>query len=524
MPERLQSELPDRDAEQISDLVAPWAERTPGHPALRDPTGQWTYRQLADAILEARDWLEQSDVRPGDRVMMVCENCRAFVALLLAAGSIGAWPVPVNARLSAREVDEIREHCGARCVIYVPGASLFPARHAERHGVTISSVGILGDVGLGLFNHEAVPEPVEQKRMERVAVVLYTSGSTGRPKGVMLTQRNLLFAASGSAKIRALSPRDRITGILPIAHVAGLSVALLGTLISGATLYLFERFDPASMLRSLECDALTVLLGTPAMYSLLAEYASLKGIRSLNLPRLRVTSTAGAPLGPEVKSSAEKLFGLPLQNAYGMTECSPNIAQTRIEAPRSDTSVGPAFPGVEIRLLGDDREPVGEGEVGELWVRGPNIMKGYYREPEATASVLDHDGWFRTGDLARMEDGNLFIAGRAREMIIHFGFNVYPAEVEAVLDTHPAVARSAVIGRRSGEMHGDEEILAFVQPVSGLSPTPGELAEHAARALTPYKRPSRILVVPALPVTANGKVAKNELARIASRSFAENSA
>ena len=211
----------------------------------------------------------------------------------------------------------------------------------------------------------------------------------------------------------------------------------------------------------------------------------------------------------------EALFGLPLHNGYGVTECSPTIAQTRVEAPRSDTSIGPVFPGVEVKLVGPDGKRVAEDEVGELWVRGPNVMKGYYRAPEETAAAIDADGWFNTRDLARLEDGNLFIVGRTKELIVRFGLNVYPAEVEAVLNTHPAVVRSAVIGRSVAGVEGDEEVVAFVQLLPDSPHTTTELAEHAARHLAPYKRPSRILVTPVLPLTPTGKVVKAELAKMA---------
>jgi long-chain acyl-CoA synthetase len=501
--------------EHLSDLVKPWVERSSEQLALVEAAGQWTYGQLNRAVAKTQDWLDNSGVRPGDRVMIVCENCRAVVALLLASAGLDAWPVPVNARLSAREIDEIREHCGARRVIYTTSISVHARKHAERHGALVEPMGELGQIGLGPLNEATEPEPLNPDRAERVAALIYTSGTTGHAKGVMLTHRNLLFAVSGSARIRHLSPADRLYGLLPLSHIAGLSPTLLSALISGATLHLSQRFDPAAVIRALEHDGLTVLLGTPAMFALLVEYSRLKGLESLNCPALRIISTAGAPLQAALKSDVENFFGLPLQNAYGMTECSPNIAQTRIEAPRSDTSVGPAFPGMEIKLVDSERRPVAEGEIGELWVRGPNVMKGYYRAPEETAGVLDAEGWFNTRDLARLDAGSLFIVGRSKEMIVRFGFNVYPAEVEAVLNAHPGIVRSVVIGQPAQGAGGDEEIMAFVQPTPGTPLTVSEVAKHAAGQLAPYKRPTKIVVIPAIPLTPNGKVDKNELARLA---------
>jgi len=506
--------------ERINDVFKPWSERSPGHPALIEAAGTWSYGELASMVAGAQAWLVELGVRPGDRVMIVGENCRAFVAILLALTALDAWPVLVNARMSAREIDEIRDHCGARRLVYTTSVSPHAREHAGRHGAVIAEAAELGPIGVGPSNEEVEPEPIDASASSRVAALIYTSGTSGLPKGVMLTHGNLLFAATGSAKIRALTSDDRVYGVLPISHVAGLSVALLGSLISGATLYLSPRFDPAATFKALERDRVTVLLGAPAMYSLLVEYAKLKGWESLKSPALRIISTAGAPLDAALKSSAERLLGLVLQNAYGMTECSPNIAQTRIDAPRSDTSVGPVFPGVEVQLVGIDGKPVAAGEVGEMWVRGPNVMKGYYRAPAETSAAVNAEGWFNTRDLARFEDGNLFIAGRTKELIVHFGFNVYPAEVEAVLNAHPGVARSAVIGRPARGTEGDEEVVAFVQPSPGSVLTAHDLAEHAARHLAAYKRPSQILLVATMPVTATGKIVKDELTKMAGRSAA----
>jgi len=216
-----------------------------------------------------------------------------------------------------------------------------------------------------------------------------------------------------------------------------------------------------------------------------------------------------------VKSAVESLFGMPLHNGYGVTECSPTIAQARVDEPRTDLSVGRVLPGVEIKLVGPDGEKMAEGEVGELWVRGPNVAKGYYRAPEESAAAINAEGWFNTRDLARVEGGHLFIVGRTKELIVRFGMNVYPAEVEAVLNTHPAVVRSAVIGRAVQGVEGGEEVIAFVQPALGSSISAAEVADHAAKNLAPYKRPSQIVLVTEMPLTPTGKVRKDELTKMA---------
>jgi long-chain acyl-CoA synthetase len=500
---------------RICDVVRPWADCSPDQPALVEAAGTWTYAQLSQAIAETAIWLQNLGVRPGDRVMIVCENCRAFVAVLLASATLDAWPVLVNPRLSAREVDEIRDHCRARRVIYTTSVSHQAGEHAKRHGAAIVAHDTLGPIAVGCLNERAEPEPLETGDAARVAALIYTSGTTGVAKGVMLTHRGLLFVAAVSARIRALTPDDRLYGVLPMSHAVGLSVVLLGTLLSGSTLYLAPRFDPVVALRVLEKDRLTIVLGAPAMFALLIEYTKLRGLGSLTLPALRIISSSSGPLHLELKLAVERLFGMVLHNGYGVTECSPNIAQTRIEEPRSDISVGRVFPGIEVKLAESDGKPVAQSEVGELWVRGPNVMKGYYRAPQETAAAIDAEGWFNTRDLARLRDGNLFVVGRTKELIVRFGFNVYPAEVEAVLNAHPAVARSAVISRSVKGAEGDEDVVAFVEPLPGSQVATKELAEYASQHLAPYKRPSDIIFVPTMPMTPTGKIVKGQLAKMA---------
>jgi long-chain acyl-CoA synthetase len=498
---------------RISDIVKPWAERLPDQKAIVDPNGSWTYRELEKIISQTADWLRGSGVRAGDRVMIIGENCREFAAVLLAVSSLDAWPVSVNAHLSTREIDEVRDHSEPRRIVYTTSVSVHASEHANRHGALVVEVPDLGRVGLGPLSEDVHPEPIDADIGSRVAALIYTSGTTGLAKGVMLTHNNLLFSAGGAAKIRSLKPEDRLYGILPLSHIVGLSIVFLGTLLSGATIFLEPRFDPMTARVSLEGHGITIVLGVPSMFSQFLQYAKMRKLLSLKLPALRIISCSGAPLPPAIKSSVEALFGLPLHHGYGITECSPNIAQVRLDVPpRADNSVGPMFPGVEARLVGNDGEVIPPGGVGELWVRGPNIMKGYYRAPGETAAAIDAEGWFNTRDLARFEDGNLFIVGRTKDLIIRFGFNVYPAEVEAVLNAHPAVAQSAVIGRTT---QGNEGILAFVQVSPGSHLTVTDLAEYAAKHLAAYKRPTDILFISTMPMTPSGKIAKSDLAKIA---------
>jgi acyl-CoA synthetase (AMP-forming)/AMP-acid ligase II len=374
------------------------------------------------------------------------------------------------------------------------------------------SLGRWGTISVGALDERCIPEPVEGKPARDVAALLYTTGTTGEPKAVMLTHANLLFIARVSAEVRGLTPEDRVYGLLPISHVYGLASVCLGTLRSGASLHLQARFTPAAMAECLSGRALTVCQGVPAMYAKFLEHLKTRGTR-FAAPALRFLYAGGSPLAPALKREVESVLGLTLHNGYGLTEASPTITQTRREEPRADCSVGRALPGVEVRIVDTEGKDVAQGETGELWARGPNVMKGYYRDPEATKAALKPGGWLATGDIARQgEDGAYFIEGRLKELIIRSGFNVFPVEVEAVLNSHPEVTQSAVVGR---PVDGDEEVVAFVELTAGARVTPMELAEWAAASLAPYKRPAEIVVMPALPHAASGKILKGRLAQLA---------
>jgi long-chain acyl-CoA synthetase len=497
-------------ASPIYKFVENWATYSPNQLALIEPTRSWNYSELASAVDSTCKWLGEVGVHPGDRVILLSENSTAFVALFLALTKMNAWPVLLNARTSASELDQIRIHSAPRLIIFVVSGSPHALKHVKRLGLEVRKVRELGQFAVGLFDKSATQEPVEANPDDRVAALIYTSGTTGLPKGVMLSNGNLSFMASKSVEIRSVTPEDRLAGILPMTHAVGLSVVLLATLFAGASLVLWPRFDPVTLLASLEKDALTILLGTPSMFAMIAEYAGRKGLKQLRFPNLRIISSSGAPLQMATKTDVENLFGMPLHNGYGVTECSPTIALTRVHAPRNDTAVGEVLPGVNVKLVDADRQVAKDGEIGELWVQGPNVMKGYYRAPSDTAEAVDSDGWFNTRDLARMTDGALFIVGRTKDLIVRFGFNVYPAEVEAILDSFPEVVRSAVIGR-SLKGTGDEEVVAFVQLVPNSTVTVGELAKHTGQHLASYKQPSHIYLVEEMPLTATGKVRKAEL-------------
>jgi len=496
--------LPRRIHEVTARQVAKARDRI----ALVEDGASWSYRDLDQRVGEIATVLSSLGIRPGDRMIIVSENCISLAALLLATSRLDAWAIVANPRLSARELDQIRDHSGARRMFFTSGISKEAAAHASRYGAESQRIGPLLEVGVGPLNESATIEPVESDPVKQVAVLIYTSGTTGTPKGVMLSHDNLLISAKTTAYIRKMNEDDKIYLVLPISHIVGISLLIM-TLMTGGTVRMVSKYDPAATATAIAEEGVTILNGVPATYQRLLEYKSVSGVEQLARGSLRLIAVAGAPLDLNLKSRVEKEFGLPLLNGYGITECSPGISGVRFDAPRSDQAVGTVLPGVEARVRTLDGIPTARGEVGELHVRGRNVMLGYYRAPELTAKVIDSEGWFNTGDLARFDGDCLYIVGRTKEMIIRSGFNVYPAEVEAVLSSHKDVVQSAVVGRAAD---GNEEIVAFVQLLPGSRVTPEELMSFVRFQLTSYKRPSKIVILDVLPATSTGKILKHKLA------------
>jgi long-chain acyl-CoA synthetase len=477
--------------------------------ALTEEGCSWTYGELGVHVGEIADHLTALGVRAGDRMVIVSENCIALVGLLLAASRIDAWAIVANPRLAAREIDQIRQHSGARRVFLTSGVSKEAAAHAVRLGAEIRQIGPLKGVSVSALNAETLPEPVEDDPAKQIAVLIYTSGTTGTPKGVMLSHENLLVSAATTAHFRKMDSQDKLYVVLPISHIVGISLLLM-TLMVGGTVRLVSKYDPAALAKAIREEGITVLNGVPATYQRLLEYKILAGLKRFDRGALRLIAVAGAPLDLDLKSRVEAELGLPLSNGYGITECSPGISGVRYDAPRSDNTVGTLLSGVEARVRTIDGLPLRPGEIGELHVRGRNVMRGYYRAPDLTAKVIDSEGWFNTGDLARFDDDRLYIVGRTKEMIIRSGFNVYPAEIEAVLNTHKDVVQSAVVGR---PVDGNEEVIAFVQVIQGARTKAADLMDYVRDQLAPYKRPSDIIVLDALPATSTGKILKHQLAQ-----------
>ncbi|WP_316155113.1 class I adenylate-forming enzyme family protein [Cupriavidus sp. BIC8F] len=482
--------------------------KNPHRPAISARGKDWTYGELAAAVDAATAMLRDYGVRRGDRIMLVGENGLGLAAFILAAGLLDCCAVLENARRAQFEVNAIRAHAQPQLTLYFSEESSDAAEHGRRNDAAPVELPYIGAFMVKRELGDSTPDAIDGTSND-IAALIYTTGTTGTPKGVMLTHANLLYLGAMMIRLRKLDACDRIYGVLPITHVMGLVAVFGATLRAGAHVHLVARFSPAHCLHALETENISVLQGAPAMFSKLADQAHK---RRVNAPALRFIAAGGAPIDPTVMADADALFGLPLHNGYGLTEGS-GLCWTRLDAARTDCSVGLPLPGVEIRLLSPDGIPVADGEVGELWARGPNVMKGYYRNPALTAHIMRPGGWFNTQDLARVDQsGHVFIEGRTKDLIISSGFNVYPLEVENALNSHPGIVQSAVVPRNLG---GNEEVIAFIERAEDFVLTAHELRQHLAERLSPYKRPREVYVVSQLPSSPNGKVLKHQLKGLA---------
>ncbi|MEH2625244.1 long-chain acyl-CoA synthetase [Bradyrhizobium sp. AZCC 1719] len=490
--------LPSR----IHEVTAGQLAEAPDRIALIENGASWSYRDLEQRVREIATVLSSLGIRAGDRMVIISENCIALAALLLAASRLDAWAIVANPRLSARELDQIRDHSGARRMFFTSGVSKEAAAHASRYGAENRQIGALREIGIGPLNESATVEPVEADPAKQVAVLIYTSGTTGTPKGVMLSHENLLISAKTTAHFRKMDRDDKIYLVLPISHIVGISLLIM-TLMAGGTVRLASRYDPATLAKSLVDEGITMLDGAPATYQGLLEYKNVAGLKQVDCGVLRLIAVSGSSLDLNLKTRVEREFGLPLLNGYGTTECSPGVSAVRFDAPRSDDAVGALLPGVEARVRTLDGIPLSRGEVGELHVRGRNVMRGYYRAPDLTAKVIDTEHWFNTGDLARFEGDCLHIVGRSKELI-----GAISANIEAILNAHKHV-QSAVVGRA---LTGNGEIVAFVRPLPGSRVKPTDLMEAIKPWLTSYIRPPKIVVVDVLPGSSTGRIREHELA------------
>ncbi len=499
-------------AERIHQLLDRWLAEAPGRPFIHLPDGRsLSFADLGALADAAEAELRRLGVRAGDRVLVVAENCPEHAALILAASRVGAWSCGVNARMAPGEVDAFAEKADARLLYFTTSGSRAAAEHARRHRAVDS---VLNGMQHGAVRTQATVEPPPLQ--DEVAALIFTSGTTGQPKGVMVTHQALIHFARVSAASRQLGPQDRCYAFVPMTHIFGLATVLLTSLYAGAQLVLRPQFEPAELLDALAHHGVTQLQGPPALFSRLLAHMHEQGIAHPEAPQLRYVYTGAGPLDLTLKTRVEAAFGQTLHHGYGLSEYAGSVHLTRLSERRPDTSVGYVVEDAEVQVTDPaSGRPVPTGERGELWMRGRGLMRGYFRDPAATAAVMKPGGWYASGDLGELHaDGALFVVGRLKEMIIRSGFNVYPAEVELALNQLPGVQRSAVVGRPAAD--GNEEVIAFVELSAGAS-----FDEAAARAwlrerLAPYKQPSHIVSVAELPTSHNGKVLKRRLQEQAS--------
>lgn len=499
---------PDFRPERIHEIPQYWAQHAPAAACLRLPDRVIPYGELWERIVVASDWLAAQGVGAGDRVMVVGENCPEMVVMLFACSRVHAWPVGVNARLSAREIDGIRAHAEPLLTFFTTQVSDAAAAHADRLGAQATGCAAL-DAGFTVARAATAPQRVDEAEARDVATLIYTSGTTGAPKGVMVPHTGLTHFARISATSRDLNPSDIAYGALPLSHIFGIATVLMSTLYAGASLVLRTRFDAADVFATLSNPGVTMLQGVPTMFTRIMAVAREQSIQP-DFPALRYLYTGGAPLDPTLKRDVEAYFGQPLHHGYGMSEYAGSLFITRKDAPRADTSAGYIVEGVEIAITDEDGNALPAGERGQIRVRGVGVMRGYYRNPEQTAEALLPGGWLNTGDLGYVnEEGALFISGRSKDLIIRSGFNVYPIEVESVINAFPGVRQSAVVGRTDKE--GNEEVVAFIETRPGATIDRPALDAYLRDSLAPYKRPAEVRVIETIPTTASGKLLKQPL-------------
>jgi len=491
----------------LAQLFVRTAERQPDRVAMRLGDVTVGYEALAVASSRMAGLLRARGVAPGDRVGLMLPNVPEFAVVYYGILRAGGVVVPMNPLLKAREVAYHLEDSGARITLAWHSCADEARAGGERaRGEGTEVIAVDPESLAGLLADHAPAGTVVDRDPEDTAVILYTSGTTGRPKGAELTHANLVRNVEVTqSDLLRLGQDDVVFGGLPLFHSFGQTVTLNTTLAAGGSLVLLQRFDAAEALDLLLTQAVTVFAGVPTMY------AALLGVPDAPaLPALRVSVSGGAALPVEVLHRFQDHFGGELLEGYGLSETSPVASFNQPGRLRKPGSIGTPVTGVEMRVVAADGTVLPPGEVGEIAIRGHNVMKGYWDKPTETAAVLDEDGWFRTGDLGSVdEDGYFYVVDRKKDMVIRGGFNVYPREIEEVLYEHPAVAEAAVIGLPHPEL--GKEIGAAVALRPGSYATVDELREHVRAQVAPYKYPRLVWLVDALPKGPTGKILKREI-------------
>ncbi|MEV5645536.1 long-chain fatty acid--CoA ligase [Streptomyces flaveolus] len=488
----------------LAGFLVETAQRQPGRPALRLGEQVITYAELDDRTARAAALLRAGGVRPGDRVALMLPNVPEFVVLYYGILRAGAVVVPMNPLLKTRETEFHLTDSGAARLFEWHQAPGEGSKGAAAAGVRHTAVEPAA-FAEALAGHEPLPG-VADAGGEDMAVLLYTSGTTGRPKGAVLTHAGLRHNTEvNSIEVQRMTPDDVVVGCLPLFHIFGQICTMSAAVRGGASLVLIPRFEPGTVLDAVARERATVFEGVPTMYAALLQHPS-----EADVSTLRMCISGGASLPVEILHGFERRFGCPVLEGFGMSETSPVVTFNHPDRPRKAGSIGTPIRDVEVRLVNDAGQDVAPGEIGELAVRGPNVMKGYWNRPAETQAAVP-DGWLRTGDLARAdEDGYLYIVDRKKDLIIRGGYNVYPREIEEVLHEHPAVALAAVVGVPHAEL--GEEVAAAVVLRAGGQATAEELRAYVKDQVAAYKYPRRVWLVDRLPLGPSGKILKREIA------------
>jgi long-chain acyl-CoA synthetase len=475
------------------------AERWPERAAVTHEGAAVSFAEVELRSAQAAAMLRAAGVGEGDRVALQFPNVPAFVYLYFAVLRLGAVVVPINPLLKAAETAYSLDDSGARM--------LLAWHEAERPETPVEVVALRDSRGAALLDAFDPEASVVEVAPEATAVTLYTSGTTGQPKGAELTHRNLGLNTREVIRTFSVTGADVFLGVLPLYHSFGQTCTLNAAVAVGARLALLTRFEERAALELIDRERVTVLMAVPTM---LAALSSVAGDRA-PFGALRICVSGGAPLPREQMEEFQRATGATVLESYGLSETSPAATLNRPGDGHRAGSVGRPIAGVEVRIVGEDGEPLAAGAVGQIAIRGHNVMKGYWGREQATREAITDDGWFLTGDLGRVdEDGFVYVIGRLKDMIIRGGYNVYPREVEEVLHRHPAVAEAAVVGFPDARL--GEEVGAAVVLRVGADAELSEVRDWVKERVAPYKYPRRVWQVDELPKGPTGKILKRAIA------------
>jgi long-chain acyl-CoA synthetase len=488
----------------LASILTTSAARDRDHVALRLDDAELTYSQLDGASAHIAGLLAANGVSPGDRVGIMLPNVPYFAVCYYGVLRAGCVVVPMNVLLKRREVAFYLGDSGAKLLFAWHGF----AEDAQAGADDAGSQCML--VTPGEFEHtvgSASPlVEVADTADDDTAVILYTSGTTGTPKGAELTHSNLARNAQVSAALFALGSEAVTLGALPLFHSFGQTCSMNATVAEGGTLTLIPRFEPGKALEIIQRDSVNVFMGVPTMYGALLHQPDRE---RYDVSTLRLCVSGGSALPVELMRAFEAAFRCKILEGYGLSETSPVASFNHPDRERKPGSIGTPVDGVEMQVVDEDGNEVPGGEVGEIVIRGHNVMKGYWNRRDATVETI-RDGWFHSGDMATVDDdGYFFIVDRKKDMIIRGGYNVYPREIEEVIYEHPAVREAAVIGVPD-EQYG-EEVGAAVVLKDGADASPKDLRDFVKEQVAAYKYPRRVWLVDELPKGPTGKILKREI-------------